>query len=114
MPDKDDAALVVQLAQWGTMMGLDQALSELFSDDFDPESATIDNHSVRRALQFGETVGTLTKNGLISTELVLDWLWISGVWERVGPAALKQREKYGVSQLYENMEALAAKQGAPA
>jgi len=36
---------------------------------------------------------------------------VSGVWARVGPAALKQREKHGVPELYANFEALAAKQG---
>jgi hypothetical protein len=35
-------------------------------------------------LTWGETIGTLTKNGLLDTELVLDWLWVSGVWARVG------------------------------
>ena len=50
----------------------------------------------------------LTQNGL---DLVLDWLWVSGVWARVGPAACKQRDKHGVPELYENFEALAAKQG---
>ena len=34
-----------------------------------------------------------------------------GVWARVGPAARKQRDKHGVPELYENFEALAAKQG---
>jgi hypothetical protein len=35
---------------------------------------------------------------------------MSGAWARVGPAALKEREKFGVPELYENMEALAAQQ----
>jgi hypothetical protein len=65
---------------------------------------------VVRVLSWGETIGTLTKNGLLDTDLVLDWIWVSGLWERVGPAALKQREKHGVPELYENFEALAAKQ----
>jgi hypothetical protein len=38
---------------------------------------------------------------------VYDWLWVAGVWERVGPAAKRAREKAGVAQLYENFEALA-------
>lgn len=110
MAERDDAALVVQLAQWGTMMGLQKATLTLFSDDFDRESATAADESVATVLQFGETVGTLTKQGLLSTDLVLDWLWIAGLWERVAPAARKAREKFGVPELYENLEALAAKQ----
>ena len=60
---------------------------------------------------WGETVGTLTKNGLLDIDLVLDWLWVSGLWTRVGPAAVKLREKHGVPELYENFEALAKRQG---
>ena len=110
MPDRKDAALLVQLAQWGTSMGLQAALSTIFAEDFDPESASERDVAVNTVLSFGETVGTLTKNGLIDTGLILDWLWMSGAWARVGPAALKAREKYGVPELYENMEGLAAQQ----
>jgi hypothetical protein len=110
MPDRQDAALLVQLAQWGTSMGLQAAMNTIFADDFDSESATERDEPVNTVLSFGETVGTLTKNGLIDTGLILDWLWISGAWARVGPAARKAREKYGVPELYENMEALAAQQ----
>lgn len=110
MADRQDGALLVQLAQWGTSMGLDSAMRTIFADDFDPESASARDEAVSAVLQFGETVGTLTKNGLIETGLVLDWLWVSGLWDRVGPAALKEREKYGVPELYENIEALAAQQ----
>ena len=91
-------------------MGLQAALSTIFADDFDPESASERDVAVNTVLSFGETVGTLTKNGLIDTGLILDWLWMSGAWARVGPAALKAREKYGVPELYENMEGLAAQQ----
>jgi hypothetical protein len=110
MPDRKDAALLVQLAKWGTSMGLQAALSTIFADDFDPESASERDVAVNTVLSFGETVGTLTKNGLIDTGLILDWLWMSGAWARVGPAALKARDKYGVPELYENMEGLAAQQ----
>jgi hypothetical protein len=39
-----------------------------------------------------------------------DRLWVAGVWARVGPAALKERDKHGVPELYASFEALAAKQ----
>jgi hypothetical protein len=110
MADMEDAKLIVQLAQWGSMMGLDDATKELFAEDFSAENATIEDDSVRCVLHFGETVGTLTKNGILSQELVLDWLWVAGMWERVAPAALKQRKQHGVDALYENFEALAAAQ----
>jgi hypothetical protein len=111
MPDREDGALLVQLSQWGSAMGLEEAMHAVWADDFDPEAASAEDILVSRLLNWGETIGTLTKNGLIDTDLVLDWLWVSGVWARVGPAARKQREKHGVQALYENFEALAAKQG---
>jgi hypothetical protein len=111
MPDRQDAALMLQLAHWGAFMNIEEGLLAIMSDDFDPESASADDPKVNRVLTWGETIGTLTKNQLIDTDLVLDWLWVSGIWSRVGPAAKKQREKHGVPEIYENFEALAAKQG---
>ena len=111
MADRQDGAMLVQLSQWGTAMGLEEAMHAVWADDFDPEAASAEDILVSRLLSWGETIGTLTKNGLLDIDLVLDWLWVSGVWARVGPAARKKREKHGVPELYENFEALAAKQG---
>ena len=111
MVDRQDGVLLVQLAQWGSAMGIEEAMHAVWADDFDPETASAEDILVTRLLTWGETVGTLTKNGLIDTDLVLDWMWVAGVWARVGPAARKSRDKHGVPQLYENFEALAAKQG---
>lgn len=110
MADRQDGALLVQLSQWGSAMGLEEAMHAVFADDFDPEAASAEDILVSRLLTWGETiVGTLTKNELLDTGLVLDWLWVSGVWARVGPAARKLRDKHGVAELYENFEGLAAK-----
>jgi hypothetical protein len=109
--NREDATLLVQLAQWGSTMGLEEAQHAVWSDTFDPETASAEDVLVSRILNWGETVGTLTKNGLLDTDLVLDWLWVSGLWARVGPAALRLREKQGVPELYENFEALARRQG---
>lgn len=106
-PTREDAFLMVQLAQWGTSVGLGDAMPRVFADDFDPETADMTNDAVRTLLQFGESVATLTKHDLLSTELVHDWLWIEGIWSRVGPAAIRAREKFGEPRLYENFEALA-------
>lgn len=107
-PTREDAFLMVQLAQWGTSVGLGDALPRVFADDFDPETADATNDdAVRTLLQFGESIATLTKHDLLSTELVNDWLWIEGIWSRVGPAAVRAREKFGEPRLYENFEALA-------
>ncbi len=110
MADRKDAELIVQLLQWGTAMGLEEATHAVFADAFDPQTASAEDELVSRVLNYGESIGTLTKNGLLDTELVLDLWWVSGLWVRVGPAALKLREKHGVPELYENFEALARKQ----
>jgi hypothetical protein len=106
-PTRDDAFLMVELAKWGTAMGLGDALVDVLGEDFDPEEADLSNASVRTILQFMESVATLTKRDLLSAELVNDWLWVSGLWSRVGPAARRSRENFGEPRLYENFEALA-------
>jgi hypothetical protein len=105
--DHKDAMLLVELAKWGSMSGIDDAAAAIWADDFDPESADAQDDAVRKVLMFNETVGTLVKNDLLDRDLVYDWLWVEGAWNRVGPAAKRAREKAGVAQLYENFEALA-------
>jgi hypothetical protein len=104
----DDAALIVQLVRWGTEMQLPDALTEIFSDKYDPETSSANDSSVRSVLGFGETVGTLVKQGVLDRGLVLDLWWVEGLWNRVGPAARRQRQKFGEPRLYENFEALAS------
>jgi hypothetical protein len=108
---REDAALIVELAKWGTMSGLPEASRVIFADDFDSDSADALDPQVQTFLVFHETVGTLVKNGLLDRDLVLDWLWVSGAWERVAPAARAAREQAGVPELWENFEALAQDQG---
>lgn len=90
-------------------MGLEEALRAIFSEQFDPEiAATGHDPAVGKALFFGETVGTLVKHGLIDRDLMLDLLWLEGIWARVGPHAKVARERDGEPRLYENFEALVA------
>jgi hypothetical protein len=109
----DDAVLVVELAKWGAMSDVGEALGTIFADDFDPDVATINDPSVRTVLNFFETVATLVKNDLLNRELVYDWLWVAGPWDRVGPAAMRFRESAGAPALYENFEELASGQQTP-
>jgi hypothetical protein len=106
----EDAVLVVELAKFGAMIELGDAAGKIFADDFDPETADLGDPAVRTVLGFNETVATLVKNGLLDRDLVLDWLWVAGSWDRVGPAAKRAREQSGASLLYENFEALASAQ----
>jgi len=106
-PSREDAQLLVQIAQWGTAMGTQEAMAAIFAEDFDPASAEVADRPVQALLMLGESIGTLVKHDLLSAELVQDWLWVQGIWARVGPAAVRQREKLGEARLYENFQALA-------
>ena len=112
-PTHDDAQLMIGIAQWSTARGIPEAMPALFDESFDPDTAdALIDKPVRTMLMFGESVGTLVKHDLLSAELVHDWLWIEGLWARVGPAARRQREKFGEPRLYENFEALARRDAA--
>lgn len=102
----DDANLVVQLLRWGADIGLQDALNQVLSDDFDPDSASSSDPDVRILLFFGETVGTFVKQGVLDRGLVDDLFWVDGLWSRVAPAARHERQKFEEPRLYENFEAL--------
>jgi len=109
---REDAALVVELAKWRSMLGVPEASRAVYADDFDPGSVEASDPNVSTMLFFHETLGTLVANDLLDRGLVYDWLWVQGAWERVGPAAVRAREQAGVPQLWTNFEALANGQAA--
>jgi hypothetical protein len=102
----DDANLLVQLMRWGTDVKLEEALSHIFEEDFDPEKEPMDSPEVRVILFWGETVGALVKHNVLNKDLLRDVLWIDGVWPRVKHHALAAREGSNEPTLYENFEAL--------
>jgi len=105
---QNDAFLLVELAKWGAMIGLPAATETIFADDFDPEAAELTDPPIRTVLGFFETVATLVKNDLLDRDLVNDWVWLPGIWARVGPAAKRARTSLGADNLYENLETLTA------
>ena len=105
---QEDGKMLIQLAQLGQSYGVMDAMPVIFADDFDVETADVSDAPVRSVLAYGELIGTLVKHDLISAELVHDYLWLAGIWARVGPAAKRAREKLGEPRLYENFEALVA------
>jgi hypothetical protein len=107
---REDAILVVELAKYAAMLGLVDATGKIFGDEFDPERADLGDPAVRVVLGFNQTVATLVRNDLLDRDLVLDWLWMAGTWDRVGPAAVRARERAGAPKLYGNFEMLAAQQ----
>jgi hypothetical protein len=107
-PTHEDAQLMVQLAQWATSLGIQDAMPKLWADDFDPETAdAMADGDLRTLLTFGETLGTLAKHNLFDTGLAHDWIALSLIWERLAPAVGKLREQMGEDRMYENFEALA-------
>ena len=55
-----------------------------------------------------ETIGSLWKHGLLNEELLFDWLYVTGVWERLKPILVAMRSS--TPQLWENFEAMAERQ----
>jgi hypothetical protein len=118
-PTRDDAELLLALANWHTASGVPEAAnwirSKDFVKDFDGFEKRHPNGSkgrlqVNRFLGYHETLGTLWKNHLLSEELLFDWAWIVGPWDLVRDVALGMRKKAGVDALWENFEAMAERQ----
>jgi hypothetical protein len=103
----EDAQLIVQLLRWNNESGGDKAMRTILAADFDPETADLDTEGVHQVLMLGETVGTFVKHNVLNRELLVDLLWIDGLWAKVGPAARRAREHAGEPRLFENFEALA-------
>ena len=104
----DDAQLIMQILRWSTELGLPDAVREVLADDFDPDKVSTDDHSAGKVLGFGEVVGTFVKQGLLDRDLVFDMWWMEGLWARVGPVALRQRQHLGEPRIMENFEKLAS------
>jgi hypothetical protein len=107
MATHEDAHLLVQLLRWATEMGIEDAYMEIFSDDFDPEKASINSMAVGKVMTYGEAVGTLVKHELLDADLVNDFWASRTVWNLVEHAAERAREQFDSPRMYENFEALA-------
>jgi hypothetical protein len=114
---RDDAQLVVQLAQLGTQMVPPEARGWIWSDNFVSDPDEFREKHPPGSREFGyvnavatwhETIGTLWKHGLINEELLFDWLYVTGMWERLKPLLVAQRRN--TPQLWENFEAMAEAQ----
>ncbi len=105
----DDAKLIVDLMRWGTDMGLDDAMREIFSASFNADDGSIDNESARKVLNFGETAGSFVKHGVLDVNLLTDLLGFQAMWTKVKARAIYLRGEMDEPRLYEHFEALAAK-----
>ncbi len=118
-PTRDDARLILELANWYTAAGVPEAANWIRSKDFVQDFDGFDKRfpdgsegrlRVNRFLWYHETVGTLWKQGLLNEELLFDWIWAVGAWEQIRDVAIGIRKKAGVDALCENFEAMAERQ----
>jgi hypothetical protein len=98
-PTHQDATLMIQLAQWMSASGAQEATIWQFSDEFIPDYAESVEKYPPGSEGFGkaakicawmETVGTLYKHRLFNEELLFDWLAVGLVWDRIKGFALGQ------------------------
>jgi len=73
-----------------------------------PDSET---HLEVYILRHLERIGTLVKNELLDAEALLDFagFFIRELWDKLGPLALEQRQRFGNERLWENFEFIALK-----
>ncbi len=118
-PTHEDAALMIQIAQWASLSGLVEAQSWVWSEDSISDYAQFSAKHARgsegrmnanKVCQFYETLGTLYKQDLFSGELLFDWLALDSTWNRVKAFALGVRQDAADPRLYENFEAAAKAQ----
>lgn len=118
-PTYQDATLMIQLAQWGSVSGVPDAINWMWSDEFETDFAEFVKKypsgsegaaKVNKILGWYETIGTLYKQGLFNEELLNDWLAVYLVWDRVKDIAIGWREQIGNPRINENFEALAKAQ----
>jgi hypothetical protein len=110
-----DAMVMLQLATLGAQQGVSAALNWVLSDEFTPDYAEFVKKFPRGSDGYGkarmllghyETIGTLWKHRLINEDLLFDWLWVEGVWNRLQGFVLGTREAAGNPALGENFEAM--------
>lgn len=87
-------------------MELDDAMREIFSENFDASNGASDSPAARKVLIFGETVGSLVKHGVLDWDLLSDLFWVDGMWKQVAAYAEYARSRLGEPRLYEHFEAL--------
>jgi hypothetical protein len=116
---KEDAQLVVQLAALGGQMADPRARGFIWGEGFtsDPKEffekhppGTDEWNYVGGVASWYETIGTLWKHGLLDEDLLFDWLWVAGMWERLGPILVAMRD--ATPALWANFEAMSEAQAA--
>ena len=119
-PTKEDAMLMLQLADLYTTMRRVEGAPDLMSRAFPktyadfkakyPDEAGPAWRAVAAEGNYFETLGLLVRRGLFNEELCLEWLAVAMAWRQVSPMLLAWREESGEPGLYEHFEWLAGRQ----
>ncbi len=116
-PTYDDANVMLKCAELYNQLDLGDTSQWVFHPDFPTSHKAFieqfpkesDRYAeFRRYVGYFETIGTLWKNGLFNEELLFDWLLIP--WDRLSDIVIGIREEAGIKRLWENFEALGARQ----
>jgi hypothetical protein len=121
-PTREDAMLLVQLAQLQSSQQHIEGAADFMSREFPkthadlvakfPDRTGPTWRALGQAAVFYETVATLVRRELFSEELCHDWIWTEGIWRALAPAVEGWRTETGEPRLYENFEWLAKRAGA--
>lgn len=113
-----DAQLLVQILAGSAASGADRghqllaryasppSLEELLEEH--PQSSE-EYRSLTALLHQMEMLGTFVKHGVLNEELVLDLVWVQGVWSGCAGICTDLRARAGEPRLYENFEWLAGR-----
>jgi hypothetical protein len=82
---------------------------ERFHNDAVARAPDVSVHKEILIIRHLERVGTLVKNGLVDSDVLLDFmrLFIAEMWDNLGPLALEQRKLYAEPRIWENFEYIA-------
>ncbi len=114
-PTAEDARTILELAKIAFQSELAEALDWVWTGqlpaDYDGFTKKYPKGSreyrmADQACGFFETIGALWKHGLINEELLFDWVWVGGPWERLKGFALGMRKEAGNPRIYELFEAM--------
>jgi hypothetical protein len=114
-PTREDADILLRLAELSALLNLAAAAAFIWSDDFPTDFSQFrdkfssgkrseEESLLRRYLAYLETAGTLYRNGLFSGDLFFDWLDVTAIWDRVKGYALGIRKEAANPSLFENFE----------
>jgi hypothetical protein len=114
-PTREDADILLRLAELSALHNLPAAATFIWSDDFPTDFARFrdkfpagkrseEEGLLRRYLGYFETAGTLYRNDLFSGDLLFDWMAVTAAWDRVKGYALGVRQEAGDTSLFENFE----------